>query len=356
MTINLLVSAIAGSQIGTGHLRRMLTLCAELQRHPGLAIHLHSSGLGIEIARASGLNFGDLLTGPDSSEAAIEDLVALVARCRPDILVLDNYFWHQETEERLRPHCPRLCVVDDLADRPHVADLLLDQNANHQAADYAGLVPETCQLAIGSAYCLISEPFQRLRRTARVDPVTRADCNRVFVSLGGGDPRGDLPRILEVLLRGTDLDITLATGSHIRDAALLQQIASRYPTRVEVVFDSPRVAEQMNSAGFAVSSGGTMIWERAILGLPTLCLIIADNQVETAKWMEQQGMHRHFDMRGQWSEADLLAAIRSYAGDRTTRIAHAKGSMALVDGTGATNAARAILSRATDHDVKEARC
>lgn len=351
MTTDLLVSAIASSQIGTGHLRRMLTLSAELRRHPNLRIHLHSSDLGAQITRVSGLTFDSLLIGPDSPESAVDDLVARVTRLQPDILVLDNYFWHSGTEGRLRADFRRLCVVDDLADRPHLADLLLDQNANHQPADYVGLVPETCQLAVGPAYCLISKQFRHLRKTAPVSAEVRADRNMVFVSLGGGDPQGDLPRIMKTLLGGTALSLTVATGSHIRDAALLQDIAARHPTRVDLCLDSMRVAEQMNSAGFAVSAGGTMIWERALLGLPTLCLIVADNQVAATQWMERRGMHRSFDLRGAWSETELLAAIRNYTADRSVRIAHAQESAALVDGAGAAMAAQAILELRGRHRV-----
>lgn len=344
MTTDLLVSAIAGSAIGTGHLRRMLTLTQALARQPGLRIALHSSDLGLAIARSSGLTFDSLHSSPETAEAAIDALVRIVAARKPEILVLDNYFWQAGTEALLRPHCGRLCVVDDLADRPHDADLLLDQNANHQAGDYAGLVAATCTLAVGPRFCLISEPFRLLRQTAPVSPETRAGRNRVFVSLGGGDPQRDLPRILDVLIRGTDLAITLATGSHIPDAGLLCDMAARHPERVEVVLDSPRVAEQMNSTGFAVSAGGTMTWERAALGLPTLCLIVADNQSDTTHWMEDRGLHRSFDLRGRWAEADLLAAVRSYAADRAARLAHARDSAALIDGTGAAQAAQAILT------------
>lgn len=344
MTNDLLVSAIAGSAIGTGHLRRMLTLAHELSRQPGPLISLHSSDLGLKIARSSGLTFDSLHTGPERAEAAIEGLVRIVKARTPEILVLDNYFWQAETEALVRPHCGRLCVVDDLADRPHDTDILLDQNANHQADDYVGFVPETCTLAVGPRFCLISKPFQLLRQTAYVSPETRAKRNRVFVSLGGGDPQRDLPRLLDLLIRGTDLAITVATGSHIPDVGLIRNMAARHPDRVELVLDSPRVAEQMNSAGFAVAAGGTMTWERAALGLPTLCLIVADNQLDTAYWMEERGLHRSFDLRGTWREADLLAAVLSYATDYAARKAQARASAALIDGTGCARAAQAILT------------
>ncbi|WP_353430193.1 UDP-2,4-diacetamido-2,4,6-trideoxy-beta-L-altropyranose hydrolase [Paracoccus denitrificans] len=344
MTTNLLVSALAGRSIGTGHLRRMITLGEALTRHPGIRLQIHTSPLGLDIlARSTLAGRAVALPAPETPEATAADLTARLPGIRPDILILDNYFWNAATEAPLQPHCGRLCVVDDLANRPHLADLLLDQNANHRPADYADLVPESCLLAVGSPFCLISAPFQRLREAGFVSAEARAARNRVFVSLGGGDPKRDLPRILKVILEGTDLEVSLATGSHVADASTLRALASRHAGRVELVFDSPRVAEQMNEAGFAVSAGGTMTWERAVLGLPTLCLVLADNQIETARWMETRSLHRSFDMRGTWSEAKLLTTIRAYAADHSARIAHAQASSRLIDGKGAETAARAIL-------------
>lgn len=146
-----------------------------------------------------------------------------------------------------------------------------------------------------------------------------------------------------MILAGTDLQVSIATGSHIADATTLRALAAQYPDRVELLFDSPRVAEQMNAAGFAIAAGGTMSWERAVLGLPGLCLIVADNQAEAVRWLEAKGLHRAFDLRGPWQEANLLAAIQSYEADKPARIAHARLACELITGDGVVAAADAIL-------------
>jgi UDP-2,4-diacetamido-2,4,6-trideoxy-beta-L-altropyranose hydrolase len=341
-----LISAMADGQIGTGHLRRMLTLAQELASRPQVVPLLHTTVLGARIVAQTAPQLTVLPPVAHAEPASVAaDLVGCLRRHPSEILVLDNYFWTAATEAPLRPLCQRLCCVDDLANRPHLADLLLDQNANRQPGDYAPWLPPGCQQAIGPAFCLISAPFRALRHAGIPTAETRAGRNRVFVSLGGGDPHRDLLRLVRVILTGTDLQVSLATGSHVADAEGLRALAARFPDRVELVFDSPRVAEQMNAAGFAIAAGGTMSWERAVLGLPGLCLIVADNQAEAVHWLAARGVHRAFDLRGAWQEADLLAALQSYSADRVSRIAHARLASALITGDGVVAAADAILGR-----------
>ena len=339
-----LISAMADGQIGTGHLRRMLTLAQELASRPKVTPLLHTTTLGASILSQVAPQLAVLPPLATTDPASVvADLAAHLRRRPVEILILDNYFWTAATEAPLRSLCGRICCVDDLADRPHLADLLLDQNANRQHEDYAPWVPPGCQLAIGPQFCLISSPFRAVRQAGIPTPEARAKRSRVFVSLGGGDPHRDLLRLLRLILEGTDFQVSLATGSHVADAGSLRSLAAQHPARVELVFDSLRVAEQMNAAGFAIAAGGTMSWERAVLGLPGLCLIVADNQVEAVRWLEAKGIHRAFDLRGPWQETDLLAAIQSYGVDQTSRISHARLASALITGEGVVAAADAIL-------------
>lgn len=157
----ILISAMADGQIGTGHLRRMLALGQELATRPDVTPLFHTSALGASILAQIAPLLAVLPPVTSTDPAVVAADLAMHMRQRPpEILLLDNYFWNAHTEAPLRPLCGRLCCIDDLADRPHLADLLLDQNANRQPSDYAPWVPPTCQLAIGPSFCLISSPFE----------------------------------------------------------------------------------------------------------------------------------------------------------------------------------------------------
>lgn len=329
---HLLICADAQPQIGTGHLRRMLTW-AEALNAQGAQITMQTSALGAEILHANALDLA-IIIAPCTPENVAESL----QQARFDAVILDNYDWCAETENVLRVHTPFIAVVDDLANRTHDADLLLDQNAHHEPSDYDGLVPEGCLRLVGGTYCLLAKPFQRIR--------TPALCNAsapIFVSLGGGDPKNDLLPIVETLLWATNLTISIATGSHIVDAKALQALADAHPNRITLIFDSPRVADQMEASQFAIASGGTMTWERASMGLPSLCLIVADNQADSAAWLAAHDIHTTFDLRKAWDQDALAVAVQSFAADTKRQRIYHDNSRALISRDGAVRAAHSLL-------------
>lgn len=328
----LLICADAQPQIGTGHLRRMLTW-AEALIQQDAQITLQTSALGADIAAASSLDLPII-----TATCTPQDVAMTLQQDRFDGVILDNYHWTATAETPLRAHVPFIAVVDDLANRAHDADLLLDQNAHHSADDYDHLLPAACTRLVGGDYCLLASPFREDRT-----PATGTLNAPVFVSLGGGDPHNDLVPITQILLTQTALSLTIATGSHIAEAAALQALADQHPDRVELVFDSPRVADQMQASQFAVAAGGTMTWERAAMGLPSLCLVLADNQADSATWLAARDVHANFDMRPGWDRTAFTAAVQTFAADTAGQQRYAAASRALIARDGAVRAARALL-------------
>lgn len=329
---DLLICADASADIGTGHLRRMITF-AQALRAQGAIVHLQTSPLGADIARAA-LFQGTLIAGSCDPDAVLATLRQRLF----DGVILDNYHWHAPLETGLRTAVPFVAVVDDLADRAHDADLLLDQNAHHRAVDYDGLLPTKCISLVGGQYCLLAKPFQRDRYPKLLD----ADAP-VFVSLGGGDPHKDILPITEILLKETTLSLTVATGSHISDATALRTLAAQHGPRMDLIFDSPRVADQMERSQFAIAAGGTMTWERASMGLPSLCLIIADNQVDSATWLAEREVHSTFDMRPGWTHDKFARTVQIFSKDTKRQRIYHDNSRVLVARDGAVRAARALL-------------
>ncbi|WP_246100907.1 UDP-2,4-diacetamido-2,4,6-trideoxy-beta-L-altropyranose hydrolase [Palleronia caenipelagi] len=320
----------------------MAVLAKELAGQNGVRITFHTTALGRRILRTVGDDPFHILLASDDPETAMAKLGGTLAKMRPDLVILDNYFWNSEQEAALKPFCERLCVVDDLADRSHSADILIDQNPNRQSEDYRGLVPEQTLLLVGAQYCLLAKPFRTLRSRAFRAPAERNALRPVFVSLGGGDPNRDIVLLVRSVLAGTNRPVCVVTGSHIDDAASLTELATKEP-RIELTFDSTNVAQQMNNAAYAVASGGTMTWERAILGLPSLSLIAVDNQYEATKWLEAQGAHSVFDLRHGWSEEDFVNALQTYDRDDALRARQSIASAALIDGKGADRLATTLL-------------
>lgn len=335
----ILICADAQPSIGTGHLRRMVTLAEALEDIAAVDIVFQTSQLGADILASAGHQWTTYVA--PCTPTSIRDRLW---KGRFDVAILDNYHWSAKTVGPFRNAVPILMVVDDLADRVHDADILLDQNANHSAGDYDGLVPDTCVRLVGGQYCLLSKAFRQAP-----DHGNSVDDQQIFVSLGGGDPKNDLLPLTKALIKRTPFRLSIATGGHIADAAKLAAFTKDHPKRIELVFDSKSVPEQMRHSRIAVAAGGTMTWERAAIGLPSISLILADNQVDTSNWLQMKGLHETFDLRTDWDPKALAKAVNDLMADETRQLRYARNSRQLVVPDGAVRVAERLLKKVAEH-------
>lgn len=198
----------------------------------------------------------------------------------PDWLVVDHYAIDIHWEEVLRPHVRRIMVIDDLADRRHECDVLLDQNLGREAGDYASRVPAHCTVLAGPRYALLRPEFAELREYSlarRQHPLVK----NLLLTMGGVDASNATSRVLEALKNSAlprDCCITVVMGAH---APWLQQVrelavSMPWPTRVRVGVEN--MAQLMADCDLAIGAAGGTSWERCCLGLPTLLVVLAENQ------------------------------------------------------------------------------
>lgn len=192
-----------------------------------------------------------------------------------DWIVVDHYALDMRWESSVRACAKQLMVIDDLADRQHDCDVLLDQNlyADMQAR-YSGKVSAQCQLLLGPRYALLTENFRRLRE--QLKPRAGA-VERILVFFGGVDADNYTSLAIEAMaeLNSTrHVDVVIGLQHPFR-AQIVHSCAERgYGCYVQ----TPRMAELMAEADLAIGAGGTSMWERCCLGLPALSLCVAENQ------------------------------------------------------------------------------
>jgi UDP-2,4-diacetamido-2,4,6-trideoxy-beta-L-altropyranose hydrolase len=271
-----------------------------------------------------------------------KDLAQTVRRGGCDAVVVDDYGVIASDEQTLRRYgCPVIMVIDDMADRPHLSDLLLDPGYGRTVADYRGLVPGHAKIMAGPAYALLRPEFTRARDEKR--PV-RLVPERVFVSFGLSDVGAVTIRAMDVIRPMLpDARFDVAIGAEARSLASLKAMAARDPGVVLHV-ETTEVAALMAEADLAVGAGGGGTWERCCLGLPSLTVIVAENQRPTTLALARDGVLAAVDMdQRNWEQAlhDGFAALL----DPKRRQALRTASMALCDGRGAERAADALLAR-----------
>lgn len=308
----------ASTQIGTGHVMRCLALADSLRengvdcrfvcrQHTGHLLEaIHKRGYEAAPLPAPAemrpeviskhLVPGDWLGATWEEDA--QQTIEAVAPIRPDWLVVDHYWLDARWEGALRPYCGAVMCIDDLADRPHDADLLLDQNFGRLASDYQSLVPEKCRVLTGAKYSLLRREFSSLRSTSLQ---RRRHCamRHLLVALGGVDKDNVTCAILEALAISdlpADCEVVVVVGSKAPWVQQVRDAAARLPWLATVYCGPDNVAQLMAESDLAIGAAGTMAWERCCLGLPTLIAVLADNQRAGARALARSGASITLDM------------------------------------------------------------
>jgi len=277
--------------------------------------------------------------------AQTDDTVWLNQRCGGtiDLLIVDHYQLDAVFETGCRAWTERIMVIDDLADRPHDCDILLDQTFGRQMEDYAALVPPHCKRLIGTDYALVRPQFAAVRDDAIRRRAARTEVERIFVSMGTTDPVNATALVLAAL-EGLDrkMIIDVVIGG---TAAALPEITMRSRSLgVELHVDRADVWNVMAEADMAIGAGGTSSWERCVLGLPTLLIVIAENQRDLAASLQQAGAAESIRYSENLSVRGLTEVIARLCNDSAKRQAMAEAAAAIVDGRGVTRVTQVLLS------------
>ncbi len=349
----------ASQQIGSGHVARCLALAEEL-RAKGAEVRFVSRALAghlLDLIGAAGFKLSRLgavsptngrevnfwFGGKSWEEDAAECIAHLGQLPEPvDWLLVDHYGIDERWEARLRPHVGRIAVIDDLANRRHDCDLLIDQNLRPEGASrYADKVPAHCQLLEGARYAILRREFGRERaRLALRDGKVR----RILVFFGGMDHLNQTAMALQVLDeeagRQLWIDVVIgATNPHREE--IRQWCAGR--GNIHLHCQTSNIAGLMAAADLSVGAGGVTLLERCALGLPTVMIAAAANQTSGAEQLSQQGGAIYLGMHDQVSPQSLrcvLAGVMEMPGLLRTIGSRCQQ---LVDAAGTERVARQLM-------------
>jgi len=320
----LVIRADASRLIGGGHVQRCLSLAETLRAR------------GWSCALAASRETPDIVALPDWLERLdLEDGEPVAPARRCDLLIVDHYDLSADWESSVRPWCRRLMVIDDLADRPHDGDLLLDQAAGRTEAAYRPLVPATCRLLLGPAFAILRPAFAAARSAALARRA--APGRRILINFGAADPENRAGRVLQALAAADQpFDADVVCGASSDHIPALAALAATMPGRITVHGQVAAMAALMTTADLAIGAAGSASWERCALGLPAVVLTLADNQAQNARMLDESG--------AAWSVAPDAAAEAALAllRDPAALTAMSSRAASLCDGLGAQRVAQAI--------------
>ena len=343
----LLIRADASAEIGTGHIMRCLALAQNWHSQRGTVLflsHCTSEGLWARI-EATGIPYAPV-PKPYPHETDLDLTLrhtSSLVRPNPESspwVILDGYHFDQSYQAAVRDAGYHLLVIDDTAHLPHYhADIILNQNLGAEQLTYS-CDPDT-RLLLGPRYVLLRPEFLPYRNWQR--PIPEVAC-RVLITMGGSDPENVTQRVLEALamcdLPG--LEVRAVVGGANPHLAALEMVAHSLPYKIDLLYNVQDMPAQMAWADLAISAGGSTCWELAFMGLPTLLIILAENQRLAVEAVAVAGFGATLGYASQLNPGTTIDALRMLAHDPVQRAGMACQGRMVVDGLGAERITFAI--------------
>ena len=334
-------------QIGSGHLMRCLTLAGQLKKVKQAEIAFISRNLEGNLNHLIENHGYRLFTlprvVPNEGLAGYEKWLTvkqavdadqtkqILQRIAVDYLIIDSYALDETWENILRPYVNKIMVIDDLANRRHNCDILLDQNYYcDMESRYTGLVPANCQLLLGPQYALLREEFYEARQKMRNRDGT---IKNILIFFGGSDLTDETMKALKALesLHRSDIQVNVVVGASNKNRENIEAYCRQYEN-MQYFCQVSNMAEMMNEADLAIGAGGTTTWERCFLGLPSIVIAIADNQVCICEDCARLSCIHYVGKSVSVTRADIKNAIFKFLTERKYYVLIAKRALGLMNG------------------------
>jgi len=286
-----------------------------------------------ERLKSEGMQVVHLTTEPGSLDDA-QQTATLAHQFGATWVVVDGYHFGGEYQQILKQSKLHLLFIDDYGHAEHYyADFVLNQNISADEQWYNNREAYT-QLLLDTRYALLRREFWQWQGWQRtVPPVAK----KVLVTLGGADPDNITLKVIQSLqiVEVEELEAVVVVGGsnpHYENLKMAV-LDSGYP--IQLQRNVTNMPELMAWADVAISAGGSTCWELAFMGLPSILLILADNQRAIAEKLATLNLAVNLGWHQDATIEQIGLALQELIGDRPKRETMSKKGRELVDGNGA---------------------
>jgi UDP-2,4-diacetamido-2,4,6-trideoxy-beta-L-altropyranose hydrolase len=341
--LRLLIRCDASQSIGVGHLSRCLTLARSFSRagvKVAFAMVKPAPAIRDWVA-AGGCPIHDLVPMPLVGDLAAA--LALLQESGYDRCIVDGYHFTEDYINELARHGVWVCYLDDMINYYYATQAVFNQNFYSPAEKYRRA--KWTDLIVGPRFALLREEFARQREPNRV---IAEKVRRVLVTMGGADPTAETEKVIAGLERVDEfgqLEIRVVVGrANPRGDAIRRRLSSPGLKHSYAVLESAgNMAEEMLAADIALSASGTTCMELLCMGLPSLVIVVVDNQMLIGPELGRRGLAVNLGWHAGVKPEQIAAEFRLLAGDAGRRAEMSRRGIAAVDGLGSERAVEAML-------------
>ena len=330
---SLLIRADANTRIGTGHLMRCLALAQGWKDSGGEVAFItacESAGL---LQRLSDEGFEAIQLDSPYPDPADWGATSQVLAAHPNAwVVLDGYHFDETYQKQVKGAGHRLLVIDDMAHLEHYhADIVLNQNLHAEQLNYS--CESYTQLLLGTQYVLLRREFLQWQGWKREIPEV---ARKVLVTLGGGDPDNVTLKVIKAMnkVELEDLEVKVVVGPSNPHMASLEEAVHHSPFTIQLLPAVRNMPELMAWADVAISAGGSTCWEVAFMGLPTVLLVLANNQRDIGEGLSEASVVHNLGWFEEMTDAKIADALSELLTNPDRRSMMSDSGQTLVDGVG----------------------
>lgn len=316
-------------EIGTGHVMRCLTLAEELREHKfnvtfvkrnlegNISSLIKEKGYELKLLKKPKMNNAkgkirenlqhSNWLGVTQEEDAFETYAFIKNKYKTiDLLIVDHYGIDYRWESSFKSITKNIFVIDDLADRKHTCDYLLDQNLySNMEKRYLHLVGEKCKLLLGPRYALLRKEFKESRRLCRV----REKVERIMIFFGGSDPTNETEKTLRAIqmLGRKDIILDVVVGLSNKRIQEIEKLVKQLKGNFHLQINN--MASLMQKADLTIGAGGSTTWERCYLGLPAITIEVAINQSELLEKLATMDVIKHLGSSEKVTKHNIALSI-----------------------------------------------
>ena len=339
----------ASISLGTGHIVRCLTLATALKKQ-GVCVHficVNTPGNLFTLIEKHNITLyklplnnskNGLVDGHTDAELTIQYIKTLPKS--PDLIIVDHYELDYQWEEKVRLFSKRLCVIDDLFNRKHTCDILLNQSVLSILPTEKNSSLPNCTYLIGPKYSLLQEEYSLIREKLFRE---FQNCKKILIFFGGVDKENLTLKVLQAICRREtmDLQFDVIIGVSNQNKDLLISFSNQWEN-IKIHCGLPNLAEKFAQTDLAIGAGGTTTWERLCLGTPSIVISIAENQRRSCEELANKGYIFYLGTEEEF-EPTLLLSYINLLKNHFLRKFLSKHSSNLVDGKGCKRVCEYLL-------------
>ena len=288
-----------GSVMGMGHIMRTLVLAKELAK-TNVLFYVCKQDEPLTQKYINGINkvkqegFEVILIDED-------DVIGGLSLVEADCLITDSYEVSEEYFNKTKDMFSKTGYIDDLQldNCFYNVDFIINQNVT--ANNYKYKCNDKTQLFLGTGYVMLRQEF----RNSQPNKI-KEEIKDVLITMGGADPSNFTLKLLKYI-KNLDYNFHVVIGPAFSKINEIEE-EIKNNDNVKLYFNA-NMLEIMKSSDIAIAAAGSTLYELGALGVPTLGVILADNQQAVAGEMHKNGCIINIGWHDKVEKNDILEAL-----------------------------------------------